>query len=72
LNFFPVDCILLFEHPWIKKASTAYADMARAAVPKLFERSRNLSLVNAPQTTTQALNNVWKNNHCRPIGDFWE
>jgi len=32
--------------------------MARAAVPKFFERSRNLSLVNMPQTTTQALNNV--------------
>jgi len=32
--------------------------MARAAVSKFFERSRNLSLVNTPQTTTRALNNV--------------
>jgi len=31
----PVDWILLFKHPWIKKASTAYAKMSRAAVPKL-------------------------------------
>jgi len=28
LNFFPVDCILLFKHPWIKKTSNAYAKMA--------------------------------------------
>jgi len=34
--------------------------MARAAVPQFFERSRNLSLVNTPQTTTQALNQRMK------------
>jgi len=60
-KFFPVDCILLFKHPWIIKASTCYGKVARAAVPKFFERFWNLSLVNTPQTTTQALNNVWKN-----------
>jgi len=30
LTFYPVDWILLFKHSWIKKkASTAYAGMAR-------------------------------------------
>jgi len=40
--------------------------------PNFFERSPNLSLVNTPETTTQALNNVWKNHDCRPIADFWQ
>jgi len=40
--------------------------------PNFFQRSPNLSLINTLQTTTQALNNVWKNNDCRPTGDFWQ
>jgi len=63
LIFFPVDWIFLFKHPWIEKSlTTAYAKMARAAVPKLFWALPNLRLVNTPQTTTQSLNNVLKNH----------
>jgi len=36
MTFFPVTWILLFKHSWIFKNSTAYARMARSAVPRLF------------------------------------
>jgi len=55
-----------------KKLQTLQLKWLEQLFLNFFERSPKLSLVNTPQTTTQALNDVWKNNDCRPIGDFWQ
>jgi len=64
LTFFSVDWILLFKHPWIKKASTAYAKMSRVPVPKLFWAFPK------PEFGEHASNN--DPILSRPIGDFWQ
>jgi len=55
-----------------KKLQTLTLKWLEQRFPNFFERSPNLSSVNTPQTTTQSLNKVLKNNDCRPIGDFWQ
>ena len=53
-----------------KKLQTLKLKWLEQRFPNFFERSPNLRLVSMPLTTTQSLNNVLKNNYCRPIGHF--